>query len=119
MATIQRRFMSTALRKEFLCILPDRPNVLSIRKQVKAAHYEGIQPLIAAGTLLIGGGMFHKHPVEGEPASFKGSMIVYAAKDAEEVREIISKDVYATSGVWDVEKAQIIPYVSAIREPMP
>ncbi|OGE49300.1 hypothetical protein PENARI_c022G09388 [Penicillium arizonense] len=48
--------MATAgKKKEFLCIMPDRPNVLELRKKVKAGHYEGIQPLIARGKLVDGG----------------------------------------------------------------
>ncbi|KAJ5603856.1 hypothetical protein N7537_006812 [Penicillium hordei] len=111
--------METARRKEFLCILPDNPNVLAIRKQVKGIHYEGVKPLVAAGKLVDGGAIFEKHPKEGKDALFKGSVIVYSANDAEEVRAILEKDVYATSGVWDLSKARILPYVPAVREPLP
>ncbi|KAJ5371344.1 uncharacterized protein N7496_007436 [Penicillium cataractarum] len=109
----------TCKRREFLCILPDRPNVLSLRKQVKGGHYEGIQPLIAQGKLVDGGAIFQRHPEEGKDAQFLGSVVVYAAEDVEEVREIISKDIYATGGVWDLEKVQIFPYVPALRQPLP
>lgn len=39
-------------------------------------------------------------------------MVVYAGESVEEVREIIEKDVYATIGVWDLEKVEIIPVSS-------
>jgi uncharacterized protein YciI len=55
------------------------------------------------------GAIFEKHPVDGEPALFKGSVVVYSAESIDEVRTIIENDVYATSGVWDLEKAQILP----------
>lgn len=55
------------------------------------------------------GAIFEKHPVEDEPAMFRGSVVVYAAESEAEVRKIIENDIYATSGVWDVEKSQIIP----------
>ncbi|CAG9983134.1 unnamed protein product [Clonostachys byssicola] len=115
------RSMATATqKKEFLCILPDKPGVLELRKSVKAGHYEGIKPLIASGKLPAGvGAIFEKHPVEGEPALFKGSVVVYAAQNEAEVRKIIENDIYATSGVWDLEKSQIIPYVAAVRQPLP
>lgn len=64
---------------------------------------------MAAGKLVDGGAIFEKHPEEGKDALFKGSVIVYSANDAEEVRAILEKDVYATSGVWDLSKAQILP----------
>lgn len=35
--------------------------------------------------------------------------MVYAAHSEAEVRKIIENDIYATSGVWDLEKSQIIP----------
>ncbi|KAI2993548.1 FAD dependent oxidoreductase family protein [Aspergillus niger] len=86
---------------------------------VKRGHYEGIQPLIAQGKLVDGGAIFKEHPEEGKEAHFKGSVIVYRGENAEEVRDIISKDIYATSGVWDLEKVQIFPYVPAVRLPLP
>ncbi|KAF9893438.1 hypothetical protein FE257_010750 [Aspergillus nanangensis] len=109
----------TAGQKEFLCILPDKPNVLDIRKRVKSIHYEGIQPLIKSGRLVAGGAMFDTHPGEGEDALFKGSMIVYTGENEEEVRVLIDNDIYARSGVWDLDRVQIVPeYKSAVREPM-
>ncbi len=79
--------------------------------------------------------MFEKHPEEGEQAVFSGSAVVYTGDSAEEVRGVIEKDIYATSGVWDLKKVQIIPvrqirphlynrvlmfvqYVAAVRQPL-
>ncbi|KAJ5286746.1 YCII-like protein [Penicillium angulare] len=144
------RFMATTgKKKEFLCLLPDRPNPLSIRKKVKgyddldnlnscwitliqhaSGHYEGIQPLIAQGQLVDGGiweprpykmktgAIFREHPEQGKEEQFEGSVVVFAAENVEEVRGIISQDIYATSGVRDLEKVQIFPYVPAVREPI-
>jgi hypothetical protein len=39
------------------------------------------------------------------------------AATREEVKEILSKDVYVSSGVWDVENAQIWPFLCAFRHP--
>ncbi|KAH6957341.1 hypothetical protein DER45DRAFT_615283 [Fusarium avenaceum] len=118
-SSISRRTLATGTqKKEFLCILPDKPNALELRKSVKADHYKGIQPLVASGKLLAGGAIFEKHPIEGEPALFRGSVVVYAGDNEAEVRKIIENDIYATSGVWDLGKTQIIPYVAAVREPL-
>ncbi|KAJ6072903.1 hypothetical protein N7467_010988 [Penicillium canescens] len=128
--------MATAgKKKEFLCIMPDRPNVLELRKKVKAGHYEGIQPLIAGGKLVDGGqfneiygivhelthwlgrytgAIFAEHPQEGKDAQFLGSVVVYTGGNAAEVREIINNDIYAKSGVWDLEKVQIYPCCAEI-----
>lgn len=55
------------------------------------------------------GAIFEQHPEEGQEAQFKGSVVVYTGDNVEEVRSIIRKDIYATSGVWDLEKVQIFP----------
>lgn len=55
------------------------------------------------------GGIFESHPVEGQALNFKGSVVVYTGENSEEVHDIIKSDIYATSGVWDLEKVQIIP----------
>ncbi|KAJ5458315.1 hypothetical protein N7475_009703 [Penicillium sp. IBT 31633x] len=113
-----RTIATASKKKEFLCIMPDRPNVLELRKKVKSCHYEGIQPLIAGDNLVDGGAIFSEHPQEGKDAQFLGSVVVYKSESAEEVRKIITNDVYATSGVWDLEKVQIFPYVPAVRQPI-
>ncbi|KAI9044834.1 YciI family protein [Aspergillus affinis] len=118
LATTRRNIASKA-KKEWLCIIPDKPNTLERRLQVRPKHYEDVKGLVSSGKLLVGGAMVESHPVEGETPSFKGSMLVYAATNVEEVKDIIKSDIYTSSGVWDVEKAQIIPYISAVREPMP
>lgn len=50
-----------------------------------------------------------QHPEEGQTPNFKGSMIIVMANTAAEAKEILSKDVYVTEGVWDFDAAQIIP----------
>jgi hypothetical protein len=60
------------------------------------------------GTALLGA-ILESHPAEGENPAFKGSMLITLAESVEEVKEIISKDIYYSSGVWDLEKAQIMP----------
>ncbi|KAF4899318.1 Aspercryptin biosynthesis cluster protein B [Colletotrichum viniferum] len=113
------RTMATRAPKEFICIVPDKPNVLQVRKQVKGQHYEGIKPLIESGRLVAGVAMFDNHPNEdATEACFRGSVVVYTAESPEDVKAIIENDVYATSGVWDLERMQIIPYVAAVRQPL-
>lgn len=53
--------------------------------------------------------MLESHPAEGEVPSFKGSMLLAVAENEAAVRAILENDIYARSGVWDMEKAQIIP----------
>lgn len=53
--------------------------------------------------------MLESHPAEGEVPSFKGSMLLAVAENEAAVRTILENDIYARSGVWDMEKAQVIP----------
>ena len=64
--------------------------------------------------------MFDQHPVEGKTPSFKGSMLMIVAEDADKAMEIIKGDIYTQSGVWDLEKAQIIPvcYIHFLSVPL-
>ncbi|KAJ5904679.1 uncharacterized protein N7473_001595 [Penicillium subrubescens] len=118
--SVLSRTMATAgKKKEFLCIMPDRPNVLELRRKIKGGHYEGIQPLITGGKLVDGGAIFAEHPQEGKDAQFLGSVVVYTGENVEKVRELINSDIYAKSGVWDLEKVQIYPYIPAVRQPLP
>lgn len=50
-----------------------------------------------------------RHPVEGETPAFKGSMAIYQAESIEEVRNLLSQDVYAKEGVWDLDATTIVP----------
>ncbi|KAK1708864.1 hypothetical protein BDP67DRAFT_492611 [Colletotrichum lupini] len=120
----------TMATKEFLCILPDKPDALARRLEVRplsvvpgrlltclSTHLENAQGHKSNGKIAVGGAMFEKeHPVEGQTPGFKGSVMIYTVKDAEEAWELIRGDVYAKNDVWDLEKAQVIPFKSAIRE---
>lgn len=53
--------------------------------------------------------MMEAHPAEGETPSFKGSMMLAVAENEAAVCELLAKDIYTTSGVWDLANAQIIP----------
>jgi hypothetical protein len=53
--------------------------------------------------------MLNAHPADGETPSFKGSMMMAVAENEAQVLELLNNDIYVKSGVWDMEKAQIIP----------
>ncbi|KAJ5081968.1 hypothetical protein N7532_011011 [Penicillium argentinense] len=104
------RTMSTAPKKEFLCILPDKPGALAKRLEVRPSHLEGVKPLVASGRHA------RRPPRRRRNPSFKGSMMLAQAENEAEVRKILENDIYTRSGVWDLENAQIIPFKSAVRE---
>jgi len=64
---------------------------------------------VGCGSLTCLGAMLNAHPAEGETPSFKGSMMMAVAENEEQVLDLLKKDIYTTSGVWDLENAQIIP----------
>lgn len=54
------------------------------------------------------GAILDEVPKEGEGMKMNGSAAVVVASSKEEIIEILSKDIYATSGVWDLEKVSLI-----------
>ncbi|KAB8069400.1 hypothetical protein BDV29DRAFT_182834 [Aspergillus leporis] len=106
-------------KKEFLVLLKDRPGALSKRVEVRQKHLEKIQPLIDAGTIVVGGATFDSHDAtEGENPQMTGSMLIVVSESIEDVRKIVEDDVYATSGVWDLERTKILPFRTTVRLPM-
>lgn len=55
------------------------------------------------------GALLAEHPTEGKDEQILGSIVVYTGEGPEKVRKMIGEDIYATSGVWDLEKLQIYP----------
>lgn len=55
------------------------------------------------------GALLNGVPKDDKPESldFFGSTLVIVADSAEDIRSQLSKDIYATSGVWDLEKVDI------------
>ncbi|GAM38847.1 hypothetical protein TCE0_034f09911 [Talaromyces pinophilus] len=97
-------------KREWLCIIPDKPGMLEKRLEIRPTHLANLKPLIESKQVVTGGPMFHDaHPTEGKPANFKGSMMIFRAATEAEVREILSNDVYGKGNVWDLENMQIIP----------
>lgn len=53
--------------------------------------------------------MFESHPNEGETPKFTGSALIFVGESVDHARRVLANDIYATSGVWDLEKMQVIP----------
>jgi uncharacterized protein len=52
------------------------------------------------------GAMLSEVPKEGEGLKIIGSAMMAHAASKEEVMEMIKKDIYADSGVWNLEKVR-------------
>lgn len=100
--------MSTST-KEWLLVIPDKPNALSTRVSMRDKHLAGLKPLVQSGKALFGGALLEEHPPEGAPWKFKGSAVLLTAETEAEVRKVLENDTYAKNGVWDLENLQIFP----------
>ncbi|KIW05316.1 hypothetical protein, variant 2 [Verruconis gallopava] len=107
---------STGKKLEWLAVIPDHEGAIQKRLEVRSKHLEGVMPLHAENKIVMGGAFFSHPPAEGEtPPPMIGSALVVYAETKEEVMQILEKDIYNTSGVWDLSKIQIWPFKSAVR----
>ncbi|KAK5628802.1 hypothetical protein RRF57_004517 [Xylaria bambusicola] len=104
---------------EWLVVVPDKAGVHEKRLSVRAQHLAGTKPLEASGFIKAGGAIFNEKPESQDATkfSFYGSTLVCVASSKEEILEILNKDIYATSGVWDMDNIQIWPAKFAFRNP--
>ncbi|RSL45511.1 hypothetical protein CEP54_014232 [Fusarium duplospermum] len=96
---------------EFLVLLPDKPGVREKRFEVREAPFQEAATFRDKGTWNTGGALLNNVP-EGDKAEsvdFFGSDFVVVAESIDKVREQFSQDVYATAGVWDMEKVTSLP----------
>ncbi|ORY65526.1 uncharacterized protein BCR38DRAFT_484938 [Pseudomassariella vexata] len=104
---------------EFLVVVPDKPGTAQKRLEVRPKHFEGLKAAIESGSFKMGGAALNEVPETDDPSKFNwyGSTIIMVATSKEECLEILRKDVYTASGVWDVDNAQIWPVKLAFRYP--
>ncbi|RYP30654.1 hypothetical protein DL767_006154 [Monosporascus sp. MG133] len=105
---------------EWLVVVPDKPGQQQKRLEVRSQHFEGLKNYIESGKFKTGGAVLNSKPEsDDDPTKFDfyGSTVVVVAESREEVVGILKGDIYAKSGVWDVEKAQIWPVKIAFRDP--
>lgn len=102
-------------KQEWMCILPDKAGALEARMKVRPQHLEAIKPHEQAGLFVLGGASLDEPLKEGQGPKINGSILMAVADSKDEVMELIKKDIYYTSGVWDLEKIQVFPFVSAFR----
>ncbi|KAI5840842.1 hypothetical protein DFP73DRAFT_177188 [Morchella snyderi] len=110
---------TTAPQKiEWLCIMPDQPDALARRVEIRPKHFAGLQALIDSGFINFGGAYLNEPEQPGQPLAFRGSVLTCLAATREEVEETLRKDPYTTGEVWDWTKAQIYPFKCAVRLPL-
>ncbi|EER26124.1 YCII-related domain containing protein [Coccidioides posadasii C735 delta SOWgp] len=91
-------------KPDWIVIVPDAASTtLEKRMGFRDAHISNLGPIIESGFLKMGGAVLSHHPKNGEAPPMKGSALIVQADSEEEIRDILAKDVYATSGVWDLD----------------
>ncbi|KAI1013237.1 hypothetical protein LB503_001526 [Fusarium chuoi] len=102
---------------EFLVVVHDKPNAREKRLEVRGTHFKNMVPNVENGSWKMGGAILNSVPKDDSVDSldFTGSTLVCIAESVEEVREQLSNDIYATTGVWDMDKVQIYPFKAAFR----
>ncbi|KXT11765.1 hypothetical protein AC579_1643 [Pseudocercospora musae] len=116
-----RSFAATTIimgKQEWICILPDGAGKLDARMKVRPQHLEGVKPKVASGLVVMGGATLDEPIKEGEGLKINGSVMMVEADTREEVERAIKEDIYYKEGVWDADKVQIMPFKSAVREPL-
>ncbi|KAI0206932.1 hypothetical protein F4808DRAFT_454843 [Astrocystis sublimbata] len=101
---------------EWLVVVPDKANRHEERLKVRGQHLSGIKPLVESGFIKKGGAVMNEKPESDDATkfSFYGSTLICVASTKEEVLEVLRKDIYATTDVWDVDNAQIWPAKFAV-----
>lgn len=108
--------MSSTLVREWLVQIPDHPNAIEKRMKARPIHLKNLQPHIDSGRVVMGGAFLGAPLEEGKQPDMKGSFILVQGFDtAEEVKDWLKKDEYATSGTWDVDNSTVFPFRTAIR----
>ncbi|KAK7532498.1 uncharacterized protein J3D65DRAFT_637058 [Phyllosticta citribraziliensis] len=111
---------------EWLVVLPDKPGVLEKRVQVRGQHIAAIASAYPSDFWLVAGALLERAPHEiaadeakdaaaPPPLPMQGSAGLVWASSAEEIRRLLSGDVYAREGVWDMERLQCWAFKSAVR----
>ncbi|KAI0858632.1 hypothetical protein F4860DRAFT_516647 [Xylaria cubensis] len=104
---------------EWLVIIPDKAGMQDKRLEIRAQHLEGVKPLAGSGFIKTGGAILNEKPESDDASkfSFYGSTLVCVASSKEEIFEVLRNDIYAKSGVWDLDNVQIWPAKFAFRNP--
>ncbi|KAF9085737.1 hypothetical protein BGX23_009414 [Mortierella sp. AD031] len=97
-------------KNQFIVIARDYqdPEALARRLDVRPKHMVDARALKKSGKLQIGGALLTDHTDTGKMI---GSIMIFQADSADEVRQLVEKDYYVTAKVW--EHYQILPFRSA------
>ncbi|KAF5019115.1 hypothetical protein F66182_8884 [Fusarium sp. NRRL 66182] len=114
--TRQLRFVSTSSQSqtepmERLVILPDMPNVLARRVEIRPRHSPNFLRLHNEGYVSWAGPVFEKHvDADISKRPFKGSVMVVNESSWDGFMGKVEADPYIKERIWDLEKTKFIPF---------
>nr|WHS04488.1 hypothetical protein [Phaeosphaeriaceae sp. CF-150626] len=99
----------------WLVQIPDQPTpeALQARQNNVAAHLAHNKTHVQEGRIVMSGPMVTAHSNSATP---KGSVMVWKADSEADLRDQLSKDPFVALGVWNIEKATIVPFLCAVCE---
>ncbi|SPJ73402.1 uncharacterized protein FTOL_03132 [Fusarium torulosum] len=112
--TRQLRCVSTSSQAsttpgERLVILPDMPNVLARRVEIRPRHSPNFLRLHNEGYVSWAGPIFDKHvDVDITKRPFKGSVMVVNEQSWDGFMEKVQTDMYIKERIWDLEKTNFV-----------
>ncbi|KAF8418579.1 hypothetical protein EV426DRAFT_618722 [Tirmania nivea] len=105
---------------EWLCVMPDQADALPRRLAVRENHLVHMKSLSDGGKVSYGGIMLARPTLPSEtPIPFAGSALILLASSKEEAIATLKADPYSAGNVWDWDRAEIYPFRTALRGPVP
>ncbi|CAJ0546951.1 Ff.00g015780.m01.CDS01 [Fusarium sp. VM40] len=102
---------ASAAPVERLVILPDMPNVLARRVEIRPRHSPNFLRLHNEGYVSWAGPIFEKHiDADITKRPFKGSVMVVNEQSWDGFMEKVQTDMYIKERIWDLEKTKFIPF---------
>ena len=103
---------------DWLLQVPINPDDMETWTNTRAAHLAHLKPYIEAGTIVFAGPTLATHPkTPDDEMKVTGSVMLFKAGTAEEVRAIVKENPFVGVGIWDMERAVVTPFQCAVRRP--
>ena len=87
------------------------PDAVARRQEVRPHHLDGIQPLVEAGNILMGGAILD------DDGNMRGSVLLVDFPSRVELDAWLDDDPYVRGGVW--QQIEVVPFRVAVGAWMP
>jgi len=117
LSSVSRQTPNSRVMHTFIVYAPDKTDegAPERRRSVRGQHLINLKKAMAEGLKCkVGGAMFSPESITGGEQKMLGSVLFFDADTIEEVRKVVERDIYYTSGVWDSEKLVIAPFKVAV-----